>query len=163
MSGSLIYDLLHNNWESAEQRLQESPQDLRTSYPSDAPLIVTPLEGAIQAGAPTGLILALLQAYPKAAMLENSYTGFKPLFTACSYGADKNVFSALLVAHPDVLNETRRCRLRTGDPRKIVKWSTWKHCEDHKDRVLTLLKKDVSYWFDRAQRGGMMQAGYVYL
>jgi hypothetical protein len=48
---SLIKLLFNKDWEAADSRIRDSPQDLKIQYPMDAPLNATALEAAIQSGA----------------------------------------------------------------------------------------------------------------
>lgn len=138
--------ILTKQWEDVDARLTKAPHEIRqragTKWGGSC------LADAISYGAPPEITMKLLRAYPKAIRFADENDEY-PMFKACAFGAPVEAFEIMTLVFPEVLAMKRRNIFKKGTPAQWCKWqaSAWPNeYAEHKDAIIELLSKDVSYW-----------------
>ena len=148
MSFTLCHYVRWKQWSEAADRLQQYPQEAKPREGTQWNGSV--LEDAINNQAPTALLMALLNTYPRAVRRTNCSDDY-PTFWACVHGVDPTVMEGLLLAFPDVLDMKRRITFHQVTLLEAAQ-QYWTGDPDHQKACIELIEKGTEYWVDRAAK-----------
>jgi hypothetical protein len=107
-----------------------------------------PLNVAFREGAPVTVVTALLEAYPDATTIRDSWK-ILPYHLACLYGISSEGMKMLLRCNPDGVDVAN---ISGKTPMQCLKTEQWKFFADEKEQVMNDLKQNSSYWRSKEQQ-----------
>jgi hypothetical protein len=140
----LYAPLFEQDWETALTVILHSPHYTKGVHP----VLDLPLHVAIREGAPVAVVTALLEAYPDAATIRNSYN-WLPCHSACYYGISSEGMKMLLRCNPDAAGVIGNY---SRTPMQYLKAYKWEFFADEKDQVMNDLNQHPSYWKSTEQQ-----------
>jgi hypothetical protein len=146
----MIAPLLRKDWETALIVILHSPHYTKRVHS----VYGLPLNVAIERGAPVAVVTALLEAYPDAATIRNSYND-SPCHSACYYGIPSEGMKMLLRCNPDSAGVIGYCE-RT--PMHYLNAYNWNLFADEKEQVRNDLNQHPSYWKSKEQQALLQRA-----
>jgi hypothetical protein len=141
----LIAPLLRKDWETALTVILHSPHLTKRSVNTT---LGSPLNVAIDTGAPVEVVTALLEAYPDAPTIP-TYNNYLPCHFACCYGISSEGMKMLLRCNPDAADAITNSN-RT--PMQYLNACQWQFFADEKEQVRNDLKQHPSYWKSKEQQ-----------
>jgi hypothetical protein len=129
----LFISLLLKDWKSALTVILRSPRWTKRVHP----MLGSPLNVAIEGGAPVEVVTALLEAYPDATTIPNKFKNL-PCYSACCYGISSEGMKMLLRCNPDAGDAMSHFR---QTPMHYLKACPWDDFADEKEQVMNDLKQ----------------------
>jgi hypothetical protein len=129
----LFISLLLKDWKSALIAILRSPRWTKRVHP----MLGSPLDVAIEGGAPVEVLIALLEAYPDATTILNKFKNL-PCYSACCYGISSEGMKMLLRCNPDAGGAMSHFR---QTPMQCLKKCKWSFFADEKEQVMNDLQQ----------------------
>jgi hypothetical protein len=146
----LFAPLWRKYWETALTVILQSPHYTKRVDWREA----SPLNVAIEEGAPVEEVTALLEAYPDAATRRNIYNNL-PHHYACCFGISSEGMKMLLRCSPDAVPVIANSGMT---PMQCLSVSKWQFFADEKEQVRNDLKQPPSYWKSEEQQSLLQRA-----
>jgi hypothetical protein len=140
----LYAPLFEQDWETALTVILHSPHYTKGVHP----VLDLPLHVAIRKGAPVEVVTALLEAYPDATTIRDSYNAL-PCHSACYAGISSEGMKMLLRCNPDAVHATNNGCLT---PIQYLNQCPWQLFADEKEQVMNDLNQHPSYWKSTEQQ-----------
>jgi hypothetical protein len=130
----LFIALLLKDWETALTVILRSPRWTKRVHP----MLGSPLDVAIEGGAPVEVLIALLEAYPDATTILNKFKNL-PCYSACCYGISSKGMKMLLLCNPDAGDAMSQHFRQT--PLQCLRTCQWSFFADEKEQVMNDVKQ----------------------
>jgi hypothetical protein len=140
----LITPLFRKDWETALTVILQSPHYTKRVDRREG----SPLNVVIRRGAPFEVVTALLEAYPDATTIRDSYNNL-PTHLACLYGISSEGMKMLLRCNPDAADAIN---IDGNTPMQWLQKKQWSYFADEKEQVRNDLKQRPSYWKSKEQQ-----------
>lgn len=129
--------LSEKKFEEAEKAARADPGKVKVQDEKN----MLPIHQGLITGAPTSLLLWMLEQYPESAKMK-CHGDHYPLHCAGAFGTGAALVEKLLELHPGIC--TTKDTIQDKTPIEFVEWGEWyQNCPEEKDKVLQLMKADA--------------------